>query len=97
MPFREFADAEGMSWKVWATYPTVGRIYSSGFEEGWLTFEGGGQRCRLAPIPAHWDSADERKLRLMLKAAKLAKRPTRNAESLESSEGSDSPVTRRSD
>lgn len=81
MAFREFADAEGTGWRVWATLPTVGKIYSSGFEQGWLTFEAGGQRCRLAPIPARWESADEAKLRLMLKAAKLAKSPSRDAES----------------
>jgi hypothetical protein len=67
-------------WKVWATYPTVGKNYSSGFEEGWLTFEANGERCRLAPIPARWDTADERKLRLLLKAAVSAKKQLESSE-----------------
>lgn len=84
MAYREFSDAQGIRWKVWATRPTVGGIYSSGFEEGWLTFEGASQRCRLAPIPARWEIADDAKLRLMLKAAKLATKPGQQTESSDS-------------
>lgn len=69
MAYKEFRDAEGMSWKVWATYPTVGKIYSSGFEKGWLTFESILGRRRLAPIPARWETMEENKLRLLLKAS----------------------------
>ena len=86
MAYREFADPQGRRWKVWATRPTVGVIYSNGFEDGWLTFEGEGQRCRLAPIPARWEIADEAKLRLMLKAANLATKPVSNAESPDSAQ-----------
>ena len=74
MAYREFSDAQGVVWRVWATFPTVGKIYSSGFEQGWLTFESNGERCRLAPIPARWEEADELKLRLMLKAAVASKK-----------------------
>lgn len=81
VPVREFSDPEGTRWKIWATYPTVGGIYSHGFEQGWLTFEAGTQRFRLAPIPARWENADEAKMRLMLKAAKLATKPSGQAES----------------
>lgn len=69
MAFKEFRDAAGISWRVWATYPTVGKIYSSGFEKGWLTFESHLGRRRLAPIPGRWETMEEDKLRLLLKAA----------------------------
>ena len=88
MAYREFSDAQGVIWKVWATFPTVGKIYSSGFEQGWLTFESNGERCRLAPIPARWESADEIKLRMMLKAAVAAKKRADKAEDARSKESS---------
>ncbi len=69
MAYKEFRDAAGISWRVWATRPTVGKIYSSGFEKGWLTFESHLGRRRLAPIPGRWEKMAEDKLRLLLKAA----------------------------
>ena len=69
MAYKEFDDAAGIKWRVWETFPTVGKIYSSGFEKGWLTFESTLGRRRLAPIPARWETFDEDKLRLLLKAA----------------------------
>ena len=79
MAYKEFRDAAGLSWRVWATYPTVGKIYTSGFEKGWLTFESQLGRRRLAPIPGRWDTMEEDKLRLLLKAAEPPRSKGRDA------------------
>jgi hypothetical protein len=80
MAYREFLDLEGRLWRVWATQPTVGKVLSKGFEEGWLTFESGLDRSRLAPVPEGWAEAPDAKLRALLKDAipskKMAPRPT---------------------
>ena len=77
MPIRSFEDADGLSWRVWATLPSSGTVLSSGFEQGWLTFEcdTGGLR-RLAPIPAGWESATAQRLCLYCRAAREMPRRT---------------------
>ena len=77
MPIRSFVDADGVSWRVWATTPSSGTVLSSGFEQGWLTFEGdtGGLR-RLAPIPTGWETVGTPKLCLFCRAAREMPRRT---------------------
>lgn len=44
-------------------YDTGARhAYRPGFERGWLCFEHGLVRRRLAPIPARWETCSEREL-----------------------------------
>lgn len=33
-------------------------VFLPGYEQGWLCFEGGADRRRLAPIPAGWEDCD---------------------------------------
>ena len=73
MAYKEFFDSENTRWRVWATYPTVGKILSRGFESGWLTFESQSERRRLAPIPATWESMSDAALSTMVKAATPAR------------------------
>jgi len=73
MPYKEFLDSENKRWRVWATYPTVGKILSRGFEKGWLTFESQSERRRLAPIPADWESMSDAALATLLKASSQAR------------------------
>ena len=56
MPIREFVDARGVRWRVWSTVPMTGGVVGS-FRDGWLTFESGEGRRRLAPIPLGWEDA----------------------------------------
>ena len=42
------------------------------YSRGWLTFLAGGERRRLVPIPAGWETADDAHLRLYLGNAKPA-------------------------
>lgn len=55
---REFDDARGVRWMVFAVYPSNARVARSGlraqFQEGWLAFDSGVETRRLAPIPADW-------------------------------------------
>jgi hypothetical protein len=69
MPMREFVDSNGVSWRVWNTFPSSRTTLSGEFEHGWLTFESTAGLRRLAPIPANWDSAAPDRLELMCRAA----------------------------
>jgi len=74
MAYREFVDSAKVLWRAWATYPTVGKVLSKGFENGWLTFESQSECRRLAPIPSGWEDFPDAKLLLLLKAATAAKK-----------------------
>jgi hypothetical protein len=76
MAYREFLDLNNVLWRVWPTFPTVGKILSKGFEQGWLTFESSTERWRLAPIPEGWEDASDAKLRSLLKEATPSRRKT---------------------
>lgn len=65
MPIREFTDAGGVHWRAWATTPTRGNVRPQ-YAGGWLAFESGAERRRLAPIPSGWTDADDDGLRLLL-------------------------------
>jgi hypothetical protein len=61
---REFDDARGVRWMVFAVYPSSARVARAGlraqFQEGWLAFDSGVETRRLAPIPSDWlDLSDE--------------------------------------
>src|SRR5689334_8037810 len=74
MAYREFVDSAKVLWRAWATYPTVGKVLSKGFENGWLTFESQTECRRLAPIPRGWEDFPDVKLVLLLKAATASKK-----------------------
>jgi hypothetical protein len=68
MPLREFDDRLGRRWRVWDTVPA--RTEAMGdFREGWLTFDSGTDRRRLAPVPARWSEFPEERLILLLEVA----------------------------
>jgi hypothetical protein len=55
---REFDDALGVRWIVFAVYPSSERVARAGlraqFQDGWLAFDSGVETRRLAPIPSDW-------------------------------------------
>lgn len=81
MPLREFADSSGRRWRVWDIRPeqmhaaTRAEDYLQSVINGWLAFESAdrGEKRRLAPIPAKWDSATEAELEEMLGKAEPAR------------------------
>lgn len=73
MPIREFDDAGGVCWQVWATTPTRGNVRPQ-FAGGWLAFESPDERRRLAPFPETWADADDGALRGLLAQATVVAR-----------------------
>ena len=68
MAIKEFTDALGTRWVVWATVPAPGGVLGT-MREGWLTFESNYARRRLIPIPRDWEEASGERLELMCRAA----------------------------
>ena len=83
MPYREFQDSAGLTWTVWDTYPTKPEVIDPRWRGGWLAFQSGTVRRRLAPIPKGWIDASPSRLELMCKAAESTPRetPARGTES----------------
>ena len=81
MPLREFADSAGRRWRVWDIRPeqmhaaTRAEDHLQNVINGWLAFESAadGEKRRLAPIPAKWESATEQELEGMLERAESAR------------------------
>lgn len=69
MALRDFTDANGTRWTVWSTVPASLTGVPPELRDGWLTFEAGGLRKRLAPIPRGWQDVAEDRLRLYCSAA----------------------------
>jgi len=72
MPHRIFTDVRGVGWDVWDVFPrsATGGAQRSGptaitgpLARGWLAFQAGEARRRLAPIPALWEEASDEQLR----------------------------------
>lgn len=77
MSLREFTDNEGRAWRAWDVkqeniHPaTRAEDYMQEYLEGWVTFESldGQAKCRLHPIPPHWEDATLEQLLLWLRVA----------------------------
>ena len=78
---REFRDARGVLWRVWAVTPSLthsdrpqtNRLGE--YSEGWLAFESddGSQRCRLPHYPREWLRQSNQKLEELLERAEPVK------------------------
>jgi hypothetical protein len=68
MAIKEFTDALGTRWVVWATVPAPGGVLGT-MREGWLTFESNYARRRLIPIPRDWEEVSNERMELMCRAA----------------------------
>jgi hypothetical protein len=61
---REYRDKTGKTWRVWDVYPSARAGASTSsvphhtFVDGWLCFECGSEKRRLAPIPFDWELCD---------------------------------------
>lgn len=79
-----FRDREGAEWRVHEVVRQAGSGARSAYlpalwQHGWLLFECGDERRRLAPVPEGWRERDEEGLTALLDAAVLA-RAARTAE-----------------
>jgi len=69
MGLREFEDTEGRSWRVWDTLPEKTTGLVNDYRSGWLTFDDGTERLRLAPVPEGWTTLPAERLALLLRVA----------------------------
>jgi hypothetical protein len=78
---RFLADAEGVTWDVFAVHPTPrGESRTplpAPLQRGWLCFESGAEKRRLSPIPRDWESLNDRELERLSQRAQLAASPRR--------------------
>ena len=83
---REFKDTNGVEWLVWDVYPSGGsgeqRISDPGaafphreLAEGWLCFESGSEKRRVAPIPVGWEELTSAELERLCQSAGYISRP----------------------
>ena len=76
VPIIEFEDATGNRWRVWSTLPYYTTGLTGPMLRGWLTFESGDDRRRLAPIPDGWERASDEQLQaLCARAERTARTP----------------------
>jgi hypothetical protein len=84
---RLFDDVRGVRWDVWAVYPEGRPAQLSAlpgtFQTGWLVFESAGEKRRLGPIPADWQSLPPDELERLCERANVAPRRTRTQGGLE--------------
>jgi len=69
MAMREFQDQNGTRWTVWDTVPANTLGLTNKYRRGWLTFDSGTERCRLAPVPDDWADLPAERLELLLRVA----------------------------
>jgi hypothetical protein len=82
MAHRRIIDSQEQVWDVWAvTTPTSSTrriLVQADLQSGWLAFQCGDQRRRLAPLPAGWDEmSDHALLGLMNQASPIQPRVMR--------------------
>lgn len=80
---RDFEDQNGTPWTVWETVPANTTGLTDEYRRGWLTFDNGTDRCRLAPIPPDWAELPPERLTLLLRVAHTAAMGDTNVTSLE--------------
>lgn len=77
MAVRTFESPDGATWSVWEVIPGRVSDFRSSFgshlprdlADGWLCFDCGTEKRRLAPLPAHWHERPDEDLRFWLRAA----------------------------
>jgi hypothetical protein len=69
MALREFEDGRGQRWRVWDTVPARTEGLDDNYRGGWLTFDNGMERRRLAPVPPSWAQLPAERLALLLRLA----------------------------
>jgi len=84
MAHRRIVDKQEQVWDVWAvTTPVVSTrriLVQADLQSGWLAFQCGEQRRRLAPLPVGWDEmSDQALLGLMDQASPIQPRAMRPA------------------
>jgi hypothetical protein len=73
MAYRRIVDNEDQVWDVWevSTATSIRRVLvQQELQAGWLAFQCGEQRRRLAPLPAGWDEMSDHALLSLIEQAR---------------------------
>lgn len=75
MAHRRIVDNESQVWDVWEVRTSAASprriLVQSELQDGWLAFQCGDQRRRLAPLPVGWDELSDRALLGLMDQASL--------------------------
>ncbi|MEX2154249.1 MAG: hypothetical protein WD825_12995 [Gemmatimonadaceae bacterium] len=75
---RVFEDVHGREWRVFAVHPSSATVERAALPEsyirGWLSFESGDEKRRIAPIPEGWEHLSIEDLRTLCQRAQRAQR-----------------------
>lgn len=77
MAHRSFRDERGREWQVWDVRPTADIVIRPELRGGWLAFESGDEKRRLAPVPDGWETASDAELLALLARATRRGKPRR--------------------
>ena len=70
---REFSDDAGTPWQVVQVEPDSAGdrpdLLPPSMRGGWLVFDSRGERRRLSPVPADWESLPEQRLLMLCESA----------------------------
>jgi hypothetical protein len=77
MAVRTFQSPDGTTWSVWEVIPgqiselrsRYGSHLPRDLADGWLCFDCGAEKRRLAPLPADWHSREDQELWFWCRAA----------------------------
>ena len=86
---RGFKDTTGVEWRVWEVIPSRAAIATSPvaqsrtslsttpYANGWLCFESGDEKRRLAPIPVGWELGTPTEIAELLEQATVVQARSR--------------------
>ena len=95
---RGFKDPAGVEWRVWEVIPSKAGMETSSrtqartslsstpYANGWLCFESGSEKRRLAPIPEGWELRPQAAIAELLQQATPVTSRARSQESVEAPE-----------
>ena len=95
---RGFKDPAGVEWRVWEVIPSKAGIETSPrtqsrtslsstpYANGWLCFESGSEKRRLAPIPEGWELRTPSGIAELLQQATPVTSRARSAETMQAAE-----------
>ena len=95
---RGFKDPAGVEWRVWEVIPSKAGVETSArtqsrtslsstpYANGWLCFESGSEKRRLAPIPPGWELRSPAAIAELLREATPVTSRARSADMMQESE-----------
>lgn len=74
MAHHQFQDESGRNWTAWEVHLSGTATIHPNLRDGWIVFESGDDKRRLAPIPVNWTAATKSMLRHWCHEAEMVPR-----------------------